>query len=79
MKKPVAFGDFACTYNLKSQWIYKTLTPCSGFFIRKTKWKALFKDHEIISLELHAAVKRKYLYFIHMPMMYERMNVHEKT
>lgn len=51
-KEANVINAYACTYNQRSEWIYKTKTNCTGYFIRKKNWKNLFKDHYKIVDEL---------------------------
>lgn len=37
-KNSNVINAFACTYHLRSDWIYKTITVCEGFSIRKRDW-----------------------------------------
>lgn len=34
-------GEYSCTMNKTSRFIYKTASFCDGFFIRKKKWNDL--------------------------------------
>ena len=34
---------YGCTYNFRSPWIYKTVTACTGYSIRKKNWKNLIE------------------------------------
>ena len=37
-------GQYYCTFHRKSDYYYKTITDCSGFFVRKSKWHVIFSD-----------------------------------
>ena len=45
-------GAFNVTFNKKSQFIYRTVTLCSGFFIRRRGWVDLTDCHDMVSEEL---------------------------
>jgi hypothetical protein len=51
-KNSNVLGAYECTYNLRSQWIYKTITMCKGFAIRKKNWMSLLEHHKDIVDEL---------------------------
>ena len=43
---------YACTYNLRSEWVYKTMSVCTGYSIRRANWRMLFINHPKIVDEL---------------------------
>ena len=42
----VTVADYGCTFNHKSQFIYKTHTVCEGFIIRRQKWHEILNDED---------------------------------
>lgn len=51
-KKANVINAYACTFNLRSEFIYKTVTVCQGLFIRKKNWKTLLDEHYKIKDEM---------------------------
>lgn len=43
---------FGVTFNNRSQYIYKAVTYCNGFFIRKEKWLEILneQDHQVVQM-----------------------------
>ena len=41
-------GAFACTFNKRSVFIYKTISLCHGYFIRKLEWQNILSENESI-------------------------------
>ena len=58
--KANVIGDYGATFNKRSLFIYRTITECKGFFIRKLKWQEILEDNEIISSQLKKKVKIDY-------------------
>ena len=54
---------FGVTFNNRSQYIYKAVSNCHGFFIRKENWKKLLREHDptIVKL-LKRAILVEYLW-----------------
>lgn len=67
-KESNVINAYACTFNMRSEWIYKTITVCSGFSIRRVNWKSLLKTHTKIVDELIDQVKLIYFKFIEKPL-----------
>lgn len=67
-KEANVINAYACTYNQRSEWIYKTKTNCSGYFIRKKNWKSLFKRHYKIVDELLFQIDVIYDKYIYKPL-----------
>jgi hypothetical protein len=42
-------GDHSCTFNKQSRFIYKTVSPCDGFFIRKKSWMDVLTTHSYVA------------------------------
>jgi hypothetical protein len=53
-KNSNVISAYECTYNLRSEWIYKTITECTGFSIRKKNWLNLLMCHHDIVDELRS-------------------------
>ena len=55
-------GQYYCTFNIKSQFIHKTISYCNGFFIRKKSWlKMLSGDQDELLIEcFKTQVKKSY-------------------
>ena len=45
-------GDYGCSFNKPSRFIYKTCSHCEGFYIRKKHWVLLMQQHSFISKNL---------------------------
>lgn len=41
-------GAYACTFNKRSIFIYKTITNCQGYFIRKLEWQNILSENSSI-------------------------------
>jgi len=54
-------GAFNCTFHKKSQFIYKTFSRCTGWFIRKTRWIEMIYAHEAVSDEFQDMIKKDYV------------------
>ena len=59
---------YACTHNKRSEWIYKTLSVCTGYSIRRKNWKDLFINHPKIVDELLMQIKKTYFMFVDKPL-----------
>lgn len=53
-------GAYGVTFNRRSMFLYKTVTTCHGFFIRRIEWRGLMEEHASISQHLKDAVKKEY-------------------
>ena len=53
-------GDYGCTMNKTSRFIYKTVTKCDGFFIRKCHWTQVLKNNSFIARALTTQIVQKY-------------------
>lgn len=45
-RKSIIIADHGCTFNHKSNFIYKTYTTCEGFSIRKEHWLSIMKNYD---------------------------------
>ena len=45
-----AIGEFGCTFNHTSRFIYKSSSFCEGFFVRKRYWTEVLKEHSFVAL-----------------------------
>jgi len=70
MKKILAFeltklansvGMYELTFNLRSEFFYKTLSVCSGFSIRRCNWQTIIRKHGYISDELKSKVEGSHM------------------
>lgn len=59
-KKSNVINAYACTLNLRSEWIYKTTKVCTGYSIRRQNWKALLNTHHKIVDELIEQITYNY-------------------
>lgn len=41
----VVIGAYGITFNQRAAFIYTSLTPIEGYFIRKTNWMAILDDN----------------------------------
>lgn len=71
-KNSNVINAFACTYHLRSDWIYKTITVCEGFSIRKRDWQMMLKSHPQIVDELNDQVRKEYIKYIEQPLTKRR-------
>ena len=55
-------GAYGVTFNKRSKFIYRTVTVCEGFSVRKTNWKTLMDDEDntIIAGHLKKLLKKDY-------------------
>lgn len=44
-----SIGEYNISFNKRSQYIYKTKSICTGYFIRKLIWKQIFSDNKEIA------------------------------
>ena len=42
-------GEYGCTLNKTSRFIYKTAAFCDGFYIRKKKWSDLMEENSYVA------------------------------
>lgn len=42
-------GQYGCTFNKQSRFIYQTACVCDGYFIRKTHWQGLLYRNSLIA------------------------------
>ena len=45
-------GAYGVTFNKRTLFVYKTVTTCQGFFIRRNAWRRLMQEHVEISMHL---------------------------
>jgi hypothetical protein len=45
-------GDYGCTFNKSSRFIYRCASFCDGFYIRKKNWVAVMGKHTFVSKSL---------------------------
>ena len=38
-------GAYQCTFNKRSIFVYKTITSCKGYFIRKLEWQKVLDEN----------------------------------
>ena len=64
-------GAYAVTFNKRALFIYKTVSQCSGYFIRKSNWKNIFSDsdYSAITEKLKMKLKKQYIKFVKFPLM----------
>lgn len=51
-RESIVIADHGCTFNHKSNFIYKTYTYCEGFSIRKEHWIHILKNYEDLAMQL---------------------------
>ena len=49
MEGNAVLGAYGCSFNKKSQFVYKTMTYSSGYSIRKSSWVNLHTNHEMLA------------------------------
>lgn len=50
-KNTNVIGAYGLTFNKRSQFIYRTVTNCSGWFIRRRPWREIMGKHEQVTDE----------------------------
>ena len=45
-------GDYGCTFNKSSRFIYRCASFCDGFYIRKKNWITVMSSHTFVSKNL---------------------------
>ena len=72
-------GAYAVTFDKRALFIYKTVTQCTGYFIRKINWKNIFAaDHEEITEKLKKNLKKEYVQNIKKPLMQHKITTIKK-
>ena len=54
-------GDYGCSFNKSSRFIYKTVSYCDGFYIRKKHWAHVMEDHSFIAHNLKDKISLNHL------------------
>lgn len=65
-KDKCIIGAYGATFNSRAAFIYTTLTPVEGFFIRKEKWKEALEDNGEIGICMKRNIWIEYLTRIKM-------------
>lgn len=60
LKRPNGLGSYGATFNKRSQFVYRTQTQCTGYFIRKVNWKKILDENSFVSNELKSQILRIY-------------------
>ena len=60
MENNAVLGAYGCSFNKRSQFIYKANTNASGYSIRKSNWVKLHKNHEQLTTHFLEAIKVKF-------------------
>ena len=68
-------GAYGVTFNKRTLFLYKTVTTCQGFFIRRNAWRNLINEHVEISNHLKESVKKEYEISIMNTVMTEKKAV----
>ena len=53
-------GAYNVSYNVKSEYIYRTVSQCNGFFVRKKAWHNILKNHDQMAHIFKAKIARDY-------------------
>ena len=53
-------GAYNVSYNVKSEYIYRTVSQCHGFFVRKRAWYNILKNHDQMARIFKAKIARDY-------------------
>ena len=53
-------GAYNCTFNMRSEYIYKTKMFSEGFFLRKACWKDLIQKHDLVNYGYLDKIKHEY-------------------
>lgn len=53
-------GAYQCTFNKRSMFIYKTVTICMGYSIRKVYWQQIFKENIGLADEFTERISREF-------------------
>ena len=57
-------GAFNLSFNQRSEYIYRTVTNCQGFFIRKRAWYDIMNNHKQVSEGFKAQIAQDYELYI---------------
>ena len=68
-KNDVIVADHGCTFNIKSQFIYKTQSQCTGFAIRKQSWQKLLSKYPEIAFQIKQMIITKYFLNIQLKVL----------
>ena len=71
-KKSIVIADHGCTFNHKSNFIYKTKTLCEGYSIRKLNWQQILDDSPQIAEQLKRKIITSYFYGTKLKVMSEK-------
>lgn len=71
-EKSIVIADHGCTFNHKSNFIYKTRTLCEGFSIRKLNWQPILNECPIIANQLKQKIITTYFYGTKLKIMSEK-------
>ena len=59
-------GAYGATFNMRAAFIYKTMTPIEGFFIRKEAWLNSLKENDTIGKSMKKNIWLEYMTRIKM-------------
>ena len=51
---------YGVTFNMRSHYLYKTVTECSGYYIKKYDWQLLLSENMTIAQYLQFKIKKDY-------------------
>lgn len=71
-KQSIVIADHGCTFNHKSNFIYKTKTSCEGYSIRKNNWQNVLELDEEIADQLKQGIVTSYFYGTKLKIMCEK-------
>ena len=53
-------GEYGCTFDHTSKFIYKAHSFCEGFFVRKRFWKIVLDEHSFVSTSYKQKIEKKH-------------------
>ena len=73
-------GAYAVSFNKRALFIYRTITLCEGYFVRKTKWKEIFQDQDFAEItdKMRAQLKKEYIANVKEPLMKSKIKEVQK-
>ena len=77
-KNSQVLGAYGATYDYTSEFIYKTVSYCFGYFIRKLNWKQTMAENVNISEEFKSQVLKNHDNNIRNPIFKAKTNQIEK-
>ena len=78
-KNSQVLGAYGATYDYNSEFIYKTVSYCFGYFIRKLNWKLVIADNLKVAEEFKSQVLKNHDNNIRNPIFKAKVSKIEKV